>query len=76
MPGEVTAPLDQMLSWLLWGGELVLLAVLVTVGARIWIERRNPEIQGRHAGSAVVVTLIATAIASVAMPIAAATLGG
>lgn len=76
LPGTVTEPLLPLLSWLLWGCELVLLTTLITCGARLWMERRQPEIQGRHTSTAIVVTLICSAICSVALPIATMTLRG
>ncbi|WP_147403892.1 hypothetical protein [Nocardia panacis] len=75
LPSEVTAPLAQLLSWLLWGCELILLGTIVACGAKLWMERRQPEIQGRHTSTAIVVTLIAAGICSVALPIAATVVG-
>lgn len=74
LPATVTDPLLPLLSWLLWGCEAVLLATLVACGARLWIEHRQPEIQGRHTATAIIVALIAAAICSVALPIATAAL--
>lgn len=75
LPSSVTAPLNQLVSWLLWSCELVLLAVLITSAARLWMDYRNPEMrEGRHSSTAVVVTLIAAAVASAAVPVAAGVL--
>ncbi|MEC3919314.1 hypothetical protein [Nocardia sp. CDC160] len=73
---EVNRTLRQLLSWLLWGCELVLLARLIAAGAQLWMERRQSEIHGRHAGTVIAMTLVSTAIAAVAVPIAATALGG
>ncbi|NNH72987.1 hypothetical protein HLB23_24525 [Nocardia uniformis] len=72
---DVSRPLRQLLSWLLWGCEVVLLAKLIAAGAQLWMERRQSEMHGRHAGTAIAVTLVATAVAAVAVPIAATALG-
>ncbi|WP_225730470.1 MULTISPECIES: hypothetical protein [unclassified Nocardia] len=75
LPSDVAASFTQLLSWLLWGCELVLLAMMISCGARLWLERRQPEIQGRHTSTAIVVTLICAAVCSVALPIAATAVG-
>ncbi|MFI9511211.1 hypothetical protein [Nocardia sp. NPDC052566] len=76
MPSAVSQPLRQLLAWLLWVCELALLAKLISLGAQLWLERRQSELHGRHASTGIAVTLIATALASVAVPIAAIALGG
>lgn len=75
LPTTVSQPLRQLLAWLLWGCELVLLARLIATGAQLWMERRQPEIHGRHGGTVIAVTLLSTALLAVAVPIAATALG-
>ncbi|WP_433565793.1 hypothetical protein ACQP1O_11475 [Nocardia sp. CA-151230] len=47
LPAAVNATPQHLLSWLLWGCEIVLLSTSIHPGALLWIECRRPEIHQR-----------------------------
>jgi hypothetical protein len=70
----VTAPLDQLLAWLLWLGLAACLAWLIASAGRLWSIRRRGEPLIGEATTGVLTSLLGALLCSVAVAVAAAVL--
>lgn len=74
LPDTVTAPMNQMMSWLLWLALTACLAWLLVSAGRLWSMRRRGEALLSEAAAGVLTSLLGALMCSVAAAIAAAVL--